>query len=180
MKFSELAKRDEVRAYALRPTFIFRFLDSGRKISRRIKEGEQLTGSFGTHTPDGWAAIHVDLDQVVPCVWWYLHPADFFWQAYVTVDLDTDDNLTAYELHFLEENRLSRHQLKRLRTLADSLKAARTKNETKDRRATLRRYAIENCGFTRVYWGPPGHPSGPGLKGPYGFWKIPNENGGMI
>ena len=91
IKLSELAKRDEIRAWPIRDTVISRWY-RGRTVYRNIKEGSMpITGSF--YTPDASntrAIVHTDLDNPagIPCATWWLVAADYTWETYRPVDND--------------------------------------------------------------------------------------------
>ena len=90
IKLSELAKRDEIRAWPIRDTRISRWYHN-RTVWRTIKSGSPpITGSF--YTPDASGLnviIHADLDNPagIPSATWWLTAADFSWEVYRPVDL---------------------------------------------------------------------------------------------
>ena len=92
VKLSELCKRQQVRAYAIRDTDVFRFYGKwNREVVRKIKEGTEICGGHA-FTQHGYTIVHVNLDDPsgLPCDYWYLPSKDFQWMAEVNVIIDTD------------------------------------------------------------------------------------------
>lgn len=178
IKISELAKRDEVRLWPVRDTRACRRYRN-RIVWRKIREGQPIHGSFSCDGyKDGYVCVHVD-DGSLPADYWYFPAADFHWDVYRPVTVDsTEDSLTAVELRFLTENGLSRHQLKRLRDLEKAAVAAQIDEsnrpgapDSEPHCNRFEQYARRNCGFRRVTW-PGMYPRLAGKAG--GWWEIPD------
>jgi hypothetical protein len=92
LRLSELCKRQQVRAYAMRDTVITR---SYRKklVYRNIKEGTELCGGHA-FTKDGQTIVHVESGRIhLPMDYWYLPSKDFRWFAEVNVINDISEPL---------------------------------------------------------------------------------------
>ena len=92
LKLSQLGKRTEVRATPVRDTEISRWYHN-RIVKRKIKaNGFPIIGSYGTPDASGeHIAVHVDVgtDAGIPTDYWWLTAADYYWEAYQPVEIDT-------------------------------------------------------------------------------------------